>query len=179
MTETKITYGVQISRHESHGSQRVVVRVMKRESDEMGVEARHPINACDRFGDPGPCYVEDLCIEGWVSDCRNTDGSYPFCGFYPAFYHPYSVALGKAKKMVKTLSRIESRIARDEASDVGDVFMAFCKAIGATWACVETCNRGTMLSDSEWEFMSLAKGRDVLRLRIIEAQRLTAERKAA
>lgn len=159
MTETKSTLGVQISRQQRSGCEYVVCRVMQRQG-----EARHPLNATDRWD--GKIFAENLVLEGYVSEY----GDHVFCLFDPGYRDIYSASLGKVRRMADTLKRIEARILRDEAREPGDVFLAFCKAIGATWAVVEVENRGTMLSDSLWCFYSVSEGRNRFRLEIERAR---------
>jgi len=164
MVEPTVSVGVMLSVENRHGTDYIVVRVMRRED-----EARHPLNISfgmfQEYGD-----YADLILDGFV-----TDRDHKFIANKPCFYDVTSVEIDRAKKMAAVLTKIQKQMIKDSAGEPGDVFASFCKAIGAKWAVVQRDERrGGSLADHQWSWMSVTEGRNYLRRMIATAEEQSA-----
>ena len=82
----------------------------------------------------------------------------------PEYRDVYCFGLRRAEVMTKTLKRLHAALAKAEARECGDMFTVFAKAIGAkrvVWhKAGQTCS---WLRDYEWHFETIARGRDLFR----------------
>jgi hypothetical protein len=152
---------IEVSRVSRFGTDYIVCTPMRVHGSEA-----HPSNlSWTSFGDGGKEYA-DLELSAYVSD----DGRYThLCG--PEYRTVHSVDMRHAETMVKVLGRIGKAIAKAEAHEAGDVFMAFARCIGAkriVWH--PEGQRASWLRDFEWHFETLAGGRDRFRRLIGEME---------
>jgi hypothetical protein len=166
MSESTHTYGLLIRTVHEYGMRKVIVEVLRRNAGES-----HPINCHgDRAADK--LRRADLTLYGWVSDYTGK-----FSLMEPCYLAPHSVEAADARAMVKTLDKINAAIAKAEAREAGDVFIALAKAVGAQWIAEPRRDKYCSYSDTEWYWRSLGDGRDAFRRKIAEAEAAHAEAK--
>lgn len=166
--DEKRTIGVIIERSNNYGTEYVHVRTMLREG-----EADSPINCSwGMLNAREANAIADLELHGFVTDM---DGR--FIAFEPSYRNAFSVELSRAEAMVRTLKRVHAVLKKDEAYEPGDVFTAFCKAIGAKWTVIQIGGGGgSRYTDRHWRFVPIAEGRNHLRNEIAAARAAFADR---
>jgi hypothetical protein len=152
MQEIKQTVGVLIGIETRYNTDYIVVRVYRREEG-----ASHPLGVSygtfNEFGE-----FADLVLDGFVSESKD------FIGPQIDYQDVHTVDLSRAKAMVKVLRKMRDRLSKDNANDPGDVFMTFCKVVGAQWVAHQKDDRrGGGLADHDWRWMSLTEGREYFR----------------
>jgi len=135
-----------------------------------GADATSPVNLTWSDWADGSMGREfaDLDLEAHVSD-------YDGRGYVwaPAYDGAYRVEARRAEFMAKTLKRVQGVIRKAEAREAGDIFVAFCRAVGAKrviWSRDEEHCGGWKLSDERWTFDTVAGGRDRFRALIAKAE---------
>lgn len=110
--------------------------------------------------------LDCLILQGWISDysgkLQGLDAVYTGLG---------SIDLRQVTAMAATLARVQKQLAKDCATEPGDVFVSFAKALGCTWIATA---RGpySMYADTGWIYDGILSGRNELRWLI---QKLEAE----
>lgn len=161
------TFGLMIAKSHDVCGYKVTVHVMMREGT-----ASHPLNCTGgSISEPDVVGRADLCLDGWVSDY---DGKFHLND--PSYPDRYRVELRDAKAMAAMLDKIAKAIAKEEAREAGDVFMAFAKAVGAQWVCEARNERYSSYSDTSWYWWTIAQGREKFRRAIAEQEVAHAER---
>jgi len=161
------TIGLLIDLHyNQYGGEYVTVRVMQKDPD-----ASHPLNITDAGFGP-QTGLDDLVLDGWVSEW---DGDFIISG--PQYLGVSRVNARRAQAMAKILTKVEATIRKLEAHEPGDQFMAFAKVVGAEWVCTrrDRSQKATMLSNLDWSWMSVARGRDEYRDQIRQACEIQRE----
>jgi hypothetical protein len=164
-TETTTrSLGVMIDRITRYGSEYVTVRPMVREGN-----ASHPLNCCyDHYSNTdAQNLAADLLLNGFVSDINGTfllhDSSYSDIG-------SSNVDLRRAQTMVKGLRKLNNALTKADAREPGDVFVAYCRAIGVKWVCWRVSGHNSTLRDNEWNFTTIANGKHRFRSEIAAAK---------
>jgi hypothetical protein len=147
-----------------HGFEYLVVRVMKRErrvldGGELGEFVDHPLNIGSNT------YAEDAPFHGLEMNGYFRDGG-GMIGFRPMYYNVAFIETRQAQAMAKMLAKIDRVLQKAQAHEVGDVFMAFCKAVGiksVAFCPVPPRQRHSTIADNDWRFDTLEEGRDRLR----------------
>lgn len=162
MTEPVITTWAYVALETRSNFQFIITRIMKREDD-----AKHPLNFSGGGFDAIDQSLSDLELCGHFS---SIDGH--FLAFDEAFYNmPFSVDLRRAKAMTRTLTKIKNTIIKNDAREPGDVFMAFCKAVGVAGTVIRVSGSPSgSHRDSIWAFTSVTTGRDQLRRLIADGK---------
>lgn len=175
-TTTKVKeYGLLLQRENRHGTDYVVARIVRRDGES-------PIG-CSTDGEREwdgevpkhlrGTHLDGLCMHGFVSDFGDCD----YIGFEPEYRDVYAVDLRKAQAMAKTIKRVVAQQERDKAREPGDVLASFAKALKLGFVAKRRGpNKGSSYSDNEWNFMSIAEGRNEFRHLINEARTELRER---
>lgn len=139
------------------GFKYLVVRVMQREVvGDGGQLANHPLSIA------GGIYAEDRPFAGLeMAGYFGKPGE--VIGFRTMYYQAHFIELDRAQAMAKMLAKIQREMFKAQATEVGDTFMVFCKAIGAKGVAINLTPERTSLTDAKWRFGSLEDGRDRLR----------------
>ena len=175
MTKINSTYGLLLSARESGGFNYVTATVMRRED---GYDYPRGVGDYD-YDFPAHLkglYLESLGINGFASTYDGT-----FIGIEPGYNQPYRVDASKAKRMVKTLGRIEARIAKDEAREPGDILASLCAALKLDFVCERMkpgVRAGYRYSDHEYRWMSVGEGRNRFRELVAAAKANTKTERA-
>jgi hypothetical protein len=171
MAATKREYGLLISRNLKYGTDYVIAQLVRRDDD-----GEQPLG-CDSNGESSwdKCVprrmhglqLDGLCMHGFVSDF--SDASY--IGFQPEYRDVFCLDMPKARRSHKTLKRVYQQIERDKATEAGDVFASFAKALGLSFV-VRKCNGqpDSSWDNMRWQFMDVANGRNAFRAEIEAAQ---------
>jgi hypothetical protein len=126
MKELKYSFGLMLEQCNSYGTERLTVRVMKREEGK-----NHPLNVSGSiWGSAEDCVRDALVLEGYVSDSNAKFYLHEVC-----YRDVHSIDLRRVGFMQSMLTRIGKALTKAEAREPGDMFVAFAKAIGATWLC--------------------------------------------
>lgn len=155
-------------RRDVYGSTYVDVRVMMREGD-----SDSPINCTGCGMWRTPTGLEDLTIHGYISDVDNKYHILDIC-----YRDAGTVDERRAKAMATMLAKINKAIAKAEASEHGDIYIALARAIGAKYA-VELASGETArstYSHNRWYWQSIASGRDAYRRLVAQCEREAADR---
>lgn len=150
---------VNVEVEQRYSYKNLVVRVMKRGKSATGPLAAYPLNfGSGMFADEAPFH--GLEMSGHFNDRGE------LIGFRPLYYSVMFIETQHAKAMAKMLAKIDRVLQKADAREVGDVFMAFCEAVGATSTAichVDPRLRHSTISENPWRFASLAEGRDRIR----------------
>jgi hypothetical protein len=160
---------VNIEMESRHGIKYLVVRAMKREMTDGRLD-NHPLNAShSAFSDTAA--VASLELSGSFTNDR-------LIGFAPLYYDVTFIDFSRSKSMMATLAKIHRELVKAEAREPGDVFMAFCKAIGAKSVAVCVTPEGhpdrAWLPRCQWRWDTVESGRDRLRNLIAEQTKQAA-----
>jgi hypothetical protein len=171
-------YGLLIKRENRYGTEYVSAEVVARE--ESALHPRGCTNDGEYSGDPKVpehlhgLLLDGLCLYGHITEigepCFVTHGIvYRDCNF---------LDIPKAERAIKTLKRIAKRVAAEDASEPGDVFCAFYKALKLSFV-VEQIGKGkgSSFAEENWHWMSMAAGRNTFRSMIAEAVAAEVERR--
>ncbi len=162
------TYGLMIKTEFKYGSDWITVNGMKREEREgMLLPDMHPLNCNALEYETELLGRSDLELFGMVSEY---DGR--FDRPKAQYGSIYGIEERRAAAMAKMLHKVNQAIHKAEASEPGDVFTVFAKAIGAQWVC-ETRNPGEHYSsyrDVKWRWNTIAEGREAYRAVIRKAE---------
>jgi hypothetical protein len=163
------SYGFLVREEKWADNDSVVVKVLAREHG-----AKHPINPRTEGEDhiwdapkkTDGMALSDLEIRVYLS----SDYKY-ISGADVRFDTARFVNSRLAKRLLKTMTRIDREIAKTNAREVGDVVMAVAKAIGATWT-VEPVGtpRGSFYSEDQWRFTTVERARDLARDAVAKLQ---------
>jgi hypothetical protein len=156
------SYGFMVSEEKWADNDSVVVKVLAREHG-----TKHPINPrmdgedaiWDAPKKTAGLALADLEIRIW----RSSDDRY-ISGAEVRFDGARFIDTRLAKRLLKTMTRVDREIAKTNAREIGDIVMAVAKAIGATWT-VEPVGqaRGSFYSEDEWRFTTVERARDLAR----------------
>lgn len=168
--EPKLTIGLMLYRKLSHGTEYIEVDAMVREDSKS-----YPRNSSYSSWDK-TTMVDGLKMRGFVSKWKEEPSS--FIRHPAAFHDIHMVEGGKARSMLATLTKIEKQMAKDQATEHGDAFLAFARAIGAQWVVYPAKGRISRLSyeDNDWSWWGLSDGRNLYRRVIAEASAEEDER---
>lgn len=152
---------IHIERSNKHGTAHVTATPMLIDPKEGT-----PINISWSDWDAIGREYADLRMDGFVTEY----GGYVGVDL-PEYGDVYRFGLRRAEVMVKTLKRLGAAFAKSEARECGDMFACFAKAIGAVrvvWH--KPDERATWLRDRHWHFETVARGRDLFREWLREAE---------
>ena len=171
-------YGLLIGRSNDHGSERVEAHIVRREVDS---ERSYPMGCS---GD-GECFagygcpkhllglaLDGLGMYGFVSD----HGEPEYIGYEVEYRNVFAAGEAKLTRMVKAIKRVNARVAKDEAREPGDKFMAMAKALKLSFAVIRI---GERRSNPDWRFMTITEGRNLFRQMIDDAVAEVTARKRA
>lgn len=150
------TFGLLIRQHNRHGSEYLVAELVMR--NEEG-KIRNP---SDWFNYTRPKHMHDMKLEGLRMEGFVTEYGEPeFIGFKPRYKDLYSVELSEARRMVKTLSKIEAHAIKTSARECGDWFTSLCAALKLTFV-VEYKNEhpSSSYDDNQFYWMTVSEGRN-------------------
>ena len=163
------SYGFAVREEKWADNDSVVVKVLAREHGE-----NHPINPrmdgedaiWDAPKKTAGMMLADLEIRVYLSN----DYKY-ISGADVRFDNARFIDTRKAKRLLKTMTRIDREMAKTNAREIGDVVMAVAKAIGATWT-VEPVGtpRGSFYSEDTWYFTTVERARDLARDAVAKLQ---------
>ena len=162
--EPKLDLGILVQRFDRHGTTRIEVRPMAREPGKDS-----PCGFSYSAWDAGT-EAADVTLDGWIHSGMNNDR-------LPE-YVPSGVActldgahLSRVKAAATTLARVAKQIAKDDATEPGDVFLSFARAIGAKWIVFprKRSVTGSSWEDTKWIWYGLTDGRNAYRSLIAES----------
>jgi hypothetical protein len=160
-------FGLILERHNHYGTEYVVARLISREGD-------HP-KGCSSDGERSwdgdvPKHLRDMQLDGLSLHGFITESDCAYIGFEPEYRDVYSVNLPKAERMAKTLRRVIKRQRQDQAREPGDVMMSLANALKLSFAVKRIGKlQARDYADNDWNFMSIAEGRNAFRQMIDEA----------
>lgn len=170
------SYGFAVNEEKWADNDSVVVRVLAREQG-----TNHPINPRTEGEDAlwdAPKKTDGLALAGLeIRVYRSSDNKY-LSSADVRIDNARFVDKRLAKRLFKTMTRVDREINKTNAREVGDVVMAVAKAIGATWTVEPVGNqlRGSFYSDDTWRFTTIERARDLareavdkLRTKLVEA----------
>lgn len=173
MVKATDEFGLLIDRKNEHGTEYVTVHVVRRE---VGREAPLGCGSDVEMFYDCPAHLKGLAVDGlgmygFVSESIDID----FIGYEVEFRNVFAMGERKLAGMLKALKRVNARIQKDEAREAGDKFVAFAKALKLSFSVTRKGERRHNVTP-EWQFMTIAEGRNRYRQMIEEA---VAQRKAA
>lgn len=177
---TARTFGLLLKSELRHGTRYVSVELIAREEGR-----EHPLgtgdNSWERPKHLANFYLDGLGLYGFVSEYKDQG----YIGADVEYRNMHAVDAAKARRMLKTLTKINRVIDATRAYEPGDKLMALGKALKLDFVVerVDNKNRfGSFYSDSDWHFMSLEEGRNRYRTLIREevaAQEASTPRQVA
>lgn len=169
---TNKTYGLVISREQRHGTEYVSARIVAREEGSY-----HPLGVGQSYEWPKHLEgldIDDLGMDGFISDLNDNQ----FIGHEVEYRQVYSINASKARRMAKTLDKINRYIDAEKAYEPGDKLVAFAKVLRLEFIAVATTkSAGWRWADRNWLFMSIGEGRNRFRELITEAREAAIEAK--
>jgi hypothetical protein len=175
MEEPKKVVGLMVQRVMRHGTEYVEVIVMQRQDD-----FDYPQGVSSWYAYEEKPFLDGLKMQGHIYVWEREKPS--FTGSKPAYYNLYCVEASHAKAMCAMLTKIERQVSKDNASESGDLFLAFARAVGAQWVCTPRRDHrvtGGEWSNTKWAWYGLTDGRNLYRHVIAEAVREEVERQEA
>lgn len=171
METTKNTYGLLLRRYNEHGFDCLTASLVRREGDHHA-----PRNISDDWAMlERPKHLEGLALEGLALDgfISSTDKT-SFVSDKPVFKGVTQVDERRARRMVKTLKRVNDRIHKDTAYNPPDVLVSMCAALKLSFV-VESRDRygASSYDDNSWRWMTIGEGRNRYRHMI---QEMTGEK---
>lgn len=170
--EPKQTVGIMLKRTNHYGTDYIEATVMNRIDDN-----EYPTGVGSWYSFEGKPFLDGLAIRGHIGTWTSDDKAY-FSGSKPAYYDLHCVEHSHAKAMGSMLAKIAKQVERDAATENGDLFLAFARAVGAQWVCYPRRGRinGAEWRNSNWSWYGLTDGRNLYRAVIAEAVREEQER---
>jgi hypothetical protein len=169
-------YGLLIEPINRYGAEYIDARVVRRDP-----KYEHPIG-CPSDGDVflgygTPKHLLGLVLDGLGMYGFVTDGNDPtFIGTEIEFRETYGINEPKLRRMLKTMRRVNARIAKDQAREPGDKFTSLAAALKLSFAVERIARRG---DGRDWRWMSIAEGRNRYRALIDTAVAAAVSRKIA
>ena len=152
----KNTYGLLLRRYQEHGYDCLSAELIRREEDHFA-----PRNISDDWLSlERPKHLQGLALEGL--GMRGFVGSSNTLIGYEAAYHNIStITERKARRMLKTMKKLNARILADAAETPEDVFASVCAALKLSFV-VESRDRygSSSYDDNSWRWMSIGEGRN-------------------
>jgi hypothetical protein len=163
------SFGLLLRKERRHGTLYIVCQVMTRRPNENA-----PLGATDGFRWEWPKFyagyeLDGLGIQGFVSDVRDDAGHCSFIGHDIEYRDVFSIDETKARRMAKTLKRVNAAVNKARAYEPGDKLAALAKALKLEWV-VEDRERFKHDPDRRWLWMTIPEGRNHYRHLIAEAE---------
>lgn len=173
MEKSNRSFGLMLERKTNMGTRYVTVTMMSRKNGE-----NHPLgcgdNSWERPKHLSELYLDGLGLYGFVTDRDQFD----YIGADLEFRDVYAIDGDKARRMLKTLTKVNRLIFAGAAYEPGDKLMAIAKALKLDFV-VERVNPakrfGSSWNDMDWRFMTVEEGRNRYRTLIAEARAEQAE----
>lgn len=173
---TKRTYGLLLSRRFEHGTEYVEVSLISREDEN---EYPKGVSSLYTWELPKPlagCEFDGLGMYGFVSEANDNQ----YIGYEAEYRGVYAVDESRARRMAKTLNRVNNRIQKDRAHDPGDKLVAIARALKLDFVVERVGKRiGSSYADMDWRWMTVEEGRNRYRELIATAIAEVKEGKAA
>lgn len=166
MEPIKNTYGLLLRRYHEHGFDCLTASLVRREGDHHA-----PRNVSDGWSMlERPKHLvgfalEGLCLDGHISSVNSKDF---VCGA-PTFKWLGAVDEHDARRMVRTLKKVNDRISKDSAYQPEDKLVSLCHALKLSF--VVECrdeNQRSSYDDNRWRWMTIGEGRNRYRQMIAE-----------
>lgn len=174
MTETR-KYGLVIRTVDRYGTTYVEAELASR-SDEY----QHPIGCGESYDRPkhlAELELDGLGLHGFITDSKRDDGLLGYLAHEIRFRDVHSINERQARRMVRTLSRINRQFDNSHAHEPGDRLMALAKALRLEFVVEDRAPAGGHHAGSRWYWMDVAEGRNRFRAMIEEARLAVTERK--
>jgi hypothetical protein len=175
------TFGVLIARETSQGTEYVKATLVRREPGK-----EHPCGASDGlYVYSRPKHLAELALDGlgmygFVNEPGDAyDATY--IGHEAEFRDVYAIDETLARKIGRTLARVNKRIDADKAYEPGDKLAAICAALRLDFV-VERVGPAVSggWAEMQWRFMTVPEGRNRFRQLIAQAvEQVRQKRKAA
>jgi hypothetical protein len=167
MKKIENTYGLLLRRYYEHGFECLTASVVRREGDHHA-----PRNVWDGWiEDSGrPKHLQGLALDGLALDGHLSSVSRDtFVLGPPSFKGVHRVDEHDARRMVKTLKRINAKLAADAAYSPEDKLVSLCSALKLSFVveCREA-NQRSSYDDNRWNWMTIGQGRNRYRELIAE-----------
>lgn len=165
MAEPKKSVGLMVLRSMRYGTEYIEVVVMNREDD-----AEYPVGVSSWYAFEGKPFLDGLKMRGYVYVYEQRAPE--FVDSKPAYYDLHCIEASHAKAMATMLGKIGKQAEKDHASEPGDLFLAFARAVGAQWVCTPRRDHrltGGAWRDTKWAWYGLTDGRNLYRHVIAEA----------
>lgn len=160
-------FGLLIRRYKSYGTSRVDVYVTSRKESE-GMSPLGCGDDCFTWERPkhlAKYALDGLGMYGFVSDYADK----AFIGDAVEYRDVFAIDQRRADKMLKTLRRINARLAMHEAREPGDKFQVLADFLRADFV-VEDRQNDLPKNGERWRWMSVAEGRNRYRQLIEESR---------
>jgi len=157
----KNTYGLLLRRYNEHGYDCLSAELIRREEDHFA-----PRNISDDWLSlERPKHLQGLALEGLgMRGFVGSSSDKPFIGYEASYHNVTTVTERKARSMLKTMKKINTRILADAAEAPEDVFASLCAALRLSFV-VESRDRygSSSYDDNSWKWMSVGEGRNRFR----------------
>lgn len=163
----KNTYGLLLRRYTEHGWECLTAELVRREGDHHA-----PRNVSEGWIEDSnrPKHLQGFALAGLALDGHISNVSRDtFVLGSPAFKNVYLVDERDARRMVKTLKRVNAKLAADAAYSPEDKLISLCSALKLSFVveCRET-NQRSSYDDNRWNWMTIGEGRNRYRALIAE-----------
>lgn len=169
MKQVENTYGLILRRYQEHGYECLTAELIRREGDHHA-----PRNISDDWSMlERPKHLvglalEGLCLDGFVN---STDRHSFVCGGV-MFKGVHQVDENRARRMLKTLKKVNTKISADSSYTPEDQLVSLCHALRLSFV-VESRDRygASSYDDNSWRWMTIGEGRNRYRQLIVEMTR--------
>ena len=165
--DVKKEYGLLLRRDNRYGTDHLSMEVVRRE------EGRDGPLGCSSDGESSwekdvPKHLIGLQLDGLTCDGHASRDykSLGFIGFEPEYMNVYSATLPKLERMRKTLKKVLAAKDKDKAYEPGDLLASIANVLKLSFVVVKRDNPRDP-DGRQWDYMSVAEGRNCLR-RLIE-----------
>jgi hypothetical protein len=167
MKKIENTYGLLLRRYYEHGFECLTASVVRREGDHHA-----PRNVSDSWIDDSerPKHLIGLALEGLALDGHLSSVSRDtFVLGPPSFKGVHHIDERDARRMVKTLKRVNAKLNADAAYTPEDMLVSLCNALKLSFMVeCRDANQRSSYDDNRWNWMSIGQGRNRYRELIAE-----------
>jgi hypothetical protein len=167
MKKIENTYGLLLRRYHEHGFECLTASLVRREGGHHA-----PRNVSDSWMDDSqrPKHLQGIALDCLVLDGHLSSVSRDtFVLGPPSFKGVHHIDERDARRLVKTLKRVNAKLNADAAYTPEDMLVSLCNALKLSFMVeCRDANQRSSYDDNRWNWMSIGQGRNRYRELIAE-----------